>query len=74
MNVNDISKIWLTSDAIWIETTDGRQASEQFRDYARLEKATPDQRSDYTTSHFGIHWPALDEDLSFAGFFKHTSH
>jgi hypothetical protein len=34
-----------------------------------LAQATPQQREKYELSPFGIHWEALDEDLSFEGFF-----
>jgi len=65
-----IEKIWLTDTAIWIRTTDGREASEKFSDYQRLKWATPEQRENFTTSNDGIHWSELDEDLSFEGFFR----
>lgn len=70
-----IEKIWLTDTAVWIRTTDGREACEKFSDYPRLKWATQEQRADFTTSHDGIHWMELDEDLSFEGFFckKRTS-
>ena len=67
----DIQKIWLTDSAIWVETKDGRKACELFADYAPLRNATPSERAHYTRSPFGLHWPALDEDLSFEGFFRH---
>ena len=69
MNKGNIAKIWITADAVWIRTTDGREASEYFSDYVRLQKATNKQRENYRVSHFGIHWPDIDEDLSFDGFF-----
>ncbi len=31
-----IKKIWLTDDAIWIRTADGREACEKFADDPRL--------------------------------------
>jgi len=65
-----IEKVWLTDTAIWIRTADGREASENFADYQRLKWATPEQRSNYTTSQEGIHWHDLDEDLCFDGFFR----
>ncbi len=65
----EVKKIWLTDEAIWIETKDGCQACEQFADYAPLRKATAAERAAFTQSPFGLHWPALDEDLSFEGFF-----
>ena len=39
-----VNKIWLTETAIWIQTTDGRVAHENFADYQRLRYATPAQR------------------------------
>lgn len=70
MNRTDISRIWLTDNAIWIESNDGRKAEEKFDDYSRLSKATAAQRNNFVLSHFGIHWPEIDEDLSFDGFFR----
>ena len=64
-----VEKIWLTADAVWIRTRDGREACEYFADYPRLREATPAQRENYTSDKFGINWPELDEDLSFDGFF-----
>ena len=64
-----IEKVWLTDTAIWIRTADGREACEKFSDYQRLKWATQEQRVNFTTSDDGIHWPELDEDLSFEGFF-----
>ena len=70
MNRTQVSKIWLTNDAIWIELNDGRMAKELFSDYSRLAFASPVQRSNFEISHFGLHWRGLDEDLSFEGFFN----
>ena len=36
----DIKKIWLTDTAIWIQTADGKQACENFADYASLRNAS----------------------------------
>lgn len=66
---NDITRIWLTDTAVWLQLKDDRQASELFADYPRLAGATANQRENYIVSHFGLHWPELDEDLSFYGFF-----
>ena len=65
-----IVKIWLTDNEIYIQTADGKTASEKFADYPRLKYATPEQRQNYTADDFGIHWEGLDEDLSFEGFFQ----
>lgn len=65
-----IEKIWLTDTAVWIRTADGREACENFEEYPRLKYATQNQRENYESDAFGIHWPDLDEDLSFDGFFR----
>ena len=64
-----VEKIWLTDDAVWIKTDDGREACEKFADYPRLKYATTEQRSNYVADAFGLHWDDIDEDLSFEGFF-----
>ena len=64
-----VKKIWLTDEAVWIRTADGREACELFSDYPRLSNATPGQRAHYTVDQYGINWPEIDEDLSFEGFF-----
>lgn len=65
-----IEKIWLTDDAVWIRTDDGKEACEKFNDYPRLRYATKKQRADYETDEYGIHWREIDEDLSFEEFFN----
>ena len=65
-----VEKIWLTDKAVWIRTTDGREGCEKFSDYPRLKYATQVQIENYESNAFGIHWPDIDEDLSFEGFFK----
>jgi len=66
---NEIKNIWLTDDAIHIETIDGKVMKEFFSEFPRLRFATAEQRKEYTLNHFGIRWEALDEDLSYTGFF-----
>ena len=68
-----VKKIWLTETAIWIQTEDGKVAHENFNDYQRLKYATPEQRANYSSDKFGIHWEELDEDLCFEGFFQKKS-
>lgn len=70
MTEKDISRIWLTPIAICIRTTDGREAEERFADYEHLCTATPEQLANYEVWGGGIHWPELDEDLCFEGFFS----
>ncbi len=65
-----VTKIWLTEDAVWIRTSEGKEACEYYADYPRLKNATPAQRSHYESDEYGIHWPDIDEDLSYEGFFQ----
>ena len=69
-----VEKIWLTADAVWIRTSDGREACEMFANYPRLKFATDVQREHYVADNFGINWPDIDEDLSFEGFFLSKHH
>lgn len=65
-----IEKIWMTEDAVWLRTEDGMEACEYFNDYPRLKYASSAQRNNYEVDSYGIHWPEIDEDLCFAGFFS----
>lgn len=66
----DIQQVWLSEDAVWVRTADGREAYERFSDYPRLKNADRRQLEAFETDGFGISWPELDEDLSFECFFK----
>lgn len=70
MNRNDVARVWLTNDAVYVELHDGQVGKELFCHYDRLSKASENERENYRLSHFGIHWPEIDEDLSFQGFFE----
>ncbi|MBO4561206.1 MAG: DUF2442 domain-containing protein [Bacteroidaceae bacterium] len=65
----EVERIWLTSDAVWIRTKSGDEACEYYADYPRLRFATLQQRANYKADDYGIHWPDIDEDLSYEGFF-----
>ena len=49
-----VDKVWLTDTAVWIHTTDGKEACEKFADYQRLKFATPEQRTNFTVDKFVI--------------------
>lgn len=55
--------------SVYVLPTVGRP-SEQFADVQRLNRATPEQRSNYKVTPYGIYWPELDENLSFEVFFS----
>ena len=66
----DISKIWFEDNSIFLKTKTGIEKSMPLRWFPKLENADTTQRKNFELSPFGIHWPVLDEDLSFEGFFK----
>jgi len=63
-----IAKLWFADGRIFIETDSGDALSQSLKWYPRLENATPAQRTAYRLSPMGIHWPEIDEDISFESF------
>ena len=63
------SKVWFDDDNLWVVLKDGRQVSAPLAFFPRLLKATPAQRNKFEMSGggTGIHWDALDEDISVPG-------
>ena len=55
------------ADSMWVELSDGRVLGVPLAWFPRLLHATPDQRARYEISSAGLHWDALDEDVSVAG-------
>lgn len=52
---------------MWVELTDGRTVGVPLAWFPRLLHASPEQREDYELSRCGMHWEALDEDISVEG-------
>lgn len=48
----------------------GRDLSFPIEGNPRLEHGTMEELNDIELSPFGIHWPRLDEDLSFEGILR----
>ena len=69
MNV-DVVKVWVDDKFVHILTADGVEQTESIAGYERLRNATLRQLQNFETDNIGIHWPELDEDLSYEGFFK----
>lgn len=63
-----IEKIWFEGDYIYGKSDEGQTYRQSLLWYPRLRKASDDARSNYTFSTIGIHWRALDEDVSFESF------
>jgi len=64
-----VEKIWFENGRIFVKTDSGRVASHDLALFPKLLNASEAQRENFETSFFGIHWPELDEDLRFEGFF-----
>jgi hypothetical protein len=54
-------------DSMWVELSDGRTLGVPLAWFPRLLRATRQQREAYRISRRGLHWDALDEDISVAG-------
>ena len=64
-----IERVWVDEQFIHVRTKDGLQAKTPFQKWERLRYASQTERKSFILSPSGIHWPALDEDLSFGGIF-----
>ncbi len=53
--------------SLWVELSDGRTIGVPLAWFPRLLHATPQQREAYELSPRGIHWDAIDEDISVQG-------
>ena len=54
-------------DTLWVGLSDGRTIAAPLAWFPRLLQATPAQREEFQLSRSGLHWEALDEDISVAG-------
>ncbi|MDR3184441.1 MAG: DUF2442 domain-containing protein [Prevotellaceae bacterium] len=63
-----IKQLWFDNNKVFILTEDGKELWQSLLWYHRLQSATDEQRSNYNISYSGIHWPDVDEDISFESF------
>lgn len=54
-------------DTMWVALSDGRTLGVPLVWFPRLLRASAKDRSAVTLSPMGLHWEALDEDISVAG-------
>ncbi len=54
-------------DNMWVELSDGRTLGIPLAWFPRLLHASPQQREGCEIIHDGLHWDALDEDISISG-------
>ena len=51
-------------DTMWVSLADGRTLGVPLAWFPRLLAASPEARDAVTLSPYGLHWEALDEDIS----------
>jgi hypothetical protein len=52
---------------MWVELTDGRTLGVPLAWFPRLLRATLVERNQVELTRVGLHWEAIDEDISIAG-------
>ena len=52
---------------MWVELSDGRTLGVPLAWFPRLLRATSAEREQVELSRVGLHWEAIDEDISIAG-------
>jgi hypothetical protein len=52
---------------MWLDLSDGRTIGVPLAWFPRLLRSTAEQREHVRISSHGLHWDALDEDISIAG-------
>jgi Protein of unknown function (DUF2442) len=52
---------------MWVEPTDGRTIGVPLAWFPRLLRATTAEREQVELSRVGLHWEAIDEDISIEG-------
>jgi hypothetical protein len=67
--IPNVQRVHVSEDSLTVELEDGRTLSAPLGWYPRLAHATPEERNDWRLigPGVGIHWQALDEDISVEG-------
>ena len=60
-------RVHFDSDSFHVDLSDGRVIDVPLTRFPRLLRATVEQREQVQMSNCGLHWEALDEDISIAG-------
>jgi hypothetical protein len=61
------ARVRFDQDSMWVDLSDGRTIGVPLAWFPRLLHSTPEQREQVRISSRGLHWEALDEDISIAG-------
>ncbi len=64
--------VWFAESKLFVRLADGREIGVLIDCFPKLRDAPPEERNDWRLigKGQGIHWEALDEDLSVAGLLK----
>ena len=60
-------RVTFDADTMWVALSDGRTLGVPLAWFPRLLRATKAEREAVEISPMGLHWDALDEDVSVAG-------
>ncbi len=60
------TQVRFDADSMWVDLSDGRTLGVPLAWFPRLLRAAPEQREQLRISSRGLHWEALDEDISIA--------
>ena len=60
-------RVWFDEDSLWVDLSDGRTLGVPLAWFPRLLHGSEEQREQVRISSRGLHWDALDEDVSIAG-------
>ena len=63
-----VTRVWFDNEYIYVEDEGGRIMKQSLLWYSRLRAASDEERANYTIGFSGIHWRALNEDVSFESF------
>ena len=66
MNISP-KNVWFDKDAMWVELNDARVIGVPLAWFPRLLQADEATLAQYELSPGGIHWEALNEDISVVG-------
>ena len=61
------TRVHFDRDSMWVELSDGRTVGVPLAWFPRLLHSTPEQREQVRIGSRGLHWEALDEDISIRG-------
>lgn len=60
-------RVRFDSDSMWVDLSDGRTLGVPLAWFPRLLHSPPEHREQVRITSRGLHWDALDEDISIAG-------